>query len=148
MGPARTSVFVFVEPLGRVRPLVTVIASVPLVTPSVSVSAGLSGSDTRIALMSGAFVAENRSAVLEKTRCLPGGGVTTGRASTVMFTVAGAEGARQVYTGRLVNHAIDGDVETTRAGATTKAAWSAARTEVGVPAHVNLPPPTFLDVIK
>ena len=66
----------------------------------------------------------------------------------IRFTVAGAEGARQVYTGRLVNHAIDGDVETTRAGATTKAAWSAARTEVGVPVHVNLPPPTFLDVIK
>ena len=71
MGPARTSVFVLVAPLGRANPLVTVTARVPFVTLSVRVNAALSGSPTRMALFT-VFVAEKRSAALEKTVCEPG----------------------------------------------------------------------------
>jgi hypothetical protein len=57
----------------------------------------------------------------------------------------GANGARQEFSGRIVNHGIDGTVRTVRStGAAQQSEWSAARTEVWEPRHYTLPPPTLI----
>jgi hypothetical protein len=52
---------------------------------------------------------------------------------------------RQEYSGRIVNHGIDGTVRTVRGtAAPQQSTWSAARTEVWEPRHYTLPPPTLI----
>lgn len=50
----------------------------------------------------------------------------------------GGQPVRHLFSGRVINHAIDGEVE-----GGGKAKWSAARTEVWQPAHVGAAPPSL-----
>jgi hypothetical protein len=53
--------------------------------------------------------------------------------------------ARYEFSGRIVNHAIEGTVRMVRAGAAPQQqAWNAARTEVWEPRHFALPAPTLV----
>lgn len=53
--------------------------------------------------------------------------------------------ARTEFSGRIVNHGLDGTMRTVRAGAAPQqASWNAARTEVWEPRHLTLPPPTLV----
>jgi hypothetical protein len=66
---------------------------------------------------------------------------------TLSFAVKpdGPNGARHEFSGRIVNHGIDGTLRTVRgAGAAQQSDWSAARTEVWEPRHYTLPPPTLI----
>jgi hypothetical protein len=64
---------------------------------------------------------------------------------TFVAKLDGPNGARQEFSGRIVNHGIDGTVRTVRGtGAAQQGAWSAARTEVWEPRHYTLPPPTLV----
>jgi hypothetical protein len=54
-----------------------------------------------------------------------------------------AGAARQEFSGRIVNHAIDGTMRT-GPGARQQTAWHAARTETWEPRHFTLPPPTLI----
>jgi hypothetical protein len=52
---------------------------------------------------------------------------------------------RHEFSGRIVNHAIEGTIRTARAGASPQqTAWNAARTETWEPRHFTLPPPTLI----
>lgn len=53
-------------------------------------------------------------------------------------------GARHEYSGRIVNHGVDGTVRAQRPGGVRQQAWSAARTEVWEPRHFTLPAPTLI----
>lgn len=55
----------------------------------------------------------------------------------VSFTVQ-ANGATHEYSGRIVNHAIDGKVRIVRGGETRELPWSASRVELWDPRHVAL----------
>ena len=53
--------------------------------------------------------------------------------------------ARYEFSGRIVNHAIDGTMRLVRAGAAPQEQpWSASRTEVWEPRHFALPAPTLI----
>ncbi|HEV7801337.1 MAG TPA: class I SAM-dependent methyltransferase [Burkholderiales bacterium] len=68
-----------------------------------------------------------------------------GDAITFVAKLDPSGAARQEFSGRIINHAIEGAVRTTRAGAPAQqAAWSAARTETWEPRHLTLPPPTLI----
>jgi hypothetical protein len=61
----------------------------------------------------------------------------------IHFIVTLSEGsapARYEFSGRIINHAIEGRVRVTRGGQARKLAWNAARTELWEPRHVGLPP--------
>jgi SAM-dependent methyltransferase len=62
----------------------------------------------------------------------------------VSFTVQ-ADGAAHEYSGRIVNHAIDGRVRIVRGGQARELPWSAARVEIWEPRHARL---TREDAIK
>jgi hypothetical protein len=52
---------------------------------------------------------------------------------------------RSEFSGRIVNHAIEGTMRTAGAGAASKPVkWRAARSEAWVPRHETLPPPTLI----
>jgi hypothetical protein len=54
-------------------------------------------------------------------------------------------GAKQEFSGRIINHAIEGTVRASKSGGPAQqSAWSAARTEVWEPRHFTLPPPTLI----
>ena len=59
---------------------------------------------------------------------------------------AGGKPVRYTYSGRVINNAVEGEVEIAGDAGTTKAAWNAARTEVWEPDHVTAPPPTLQPV--
>ncbi|MGE5522975.1 MAG: SAM-dependent methyltransferase [Rhodospirillaceae bacterium] len=64
----------------------------------------------------------------------------------VRFTAtvtSGGKPVRYTYAGRVINNAMEGDVEVSRDSGKAKTAWSAARTEVWQPDHVTAPPPTL-----
>ena len=84
----------------------------------------------------GTLSAEGRSVPIEEAKLV---------GDTLTF-VAKLDGAtRQEYSGRVVNHGIDGTVRTAKSGgAPQQAAWSAARTDVWEPRHYTLPPPTLI----
>jgi hypothetical protein len=64
---------------------------------------------------------------------------------TLTFVAKLDGSTRQEYSGRIVNHGIDGTVRTSRGGAQAQqAGWSAARTEIWEPRHYTLPPPTLI----
>jgi len=50
-------------------------------------------------------------------------------------------GARQVYSGRIINHAIEGTARVTRGDETRQLAWSATRVEIREP-HMPAPDPS------
>lgn len=54
---------------------------------------------------------------------------------------SGGQPVRYVYSGRVISNALEGEVEIARASGTSRSKWSAARTEVWEPEHVNAPPP-------
>jgi len=59
----------------------------------------------------------------------------------IRFAAATGEGAsrtRYEFTGRIINHAIEGTARVTRGGQATELAWSAARVEIWEPRHVGL----------
>lgn len=71
--------------------------------------------------------------------------VLTGEDISFSATLDGGAGpVRHVFTGRIVNHSIAGEVRTNRGGADTRAAWNAARVEIWEPAHALLPPPKLV----
>jgi hypothetical protein len=84
----------------------------------------------------GTLAAEGKSVAIEEAKLV---------GDTLTF-VAKLDGAtRQEYSGRLVNHGIDGTVRVAKSGgAPQQSAWSAARTEVWEPRHYTLPPPTLI----
>lgn len=56
---------------------------------------------------------------------------------------AGADETRYEFSGRIVNHAIEGEARISRAGKTRRQPWKAARVELWDPAHYalrNVPP--------
>jgi hypothetical protein len=63
---------------------------------------------------------------------------------TFSAKVDAAGGARQEFSGRIVNHAIEGNIRSARAGSPQQVAWNAARTETWEPRHFTLPPPTLV----
>jgi hypothetical protein len=102
---------------------------------------GGSQRDFELALMQnfqkveGTLTADGKSVPIEEAKLV---------GDTLSF-VAKLDGAtRQEYSGRIVNHGIDGSVRTVRGAAPQQAAWSAARTEVWQPRHYTLPPPTLV----
>ena len=52
--------------------------------------------------------------------------------------------ARYEFSGRIVNHALEGTVRAQRPGGVRQQAWSAARVEVWEPRHFTLPAPTLI----
>jgi hypothetical protein len=84
----------------------------------------------------GTLSVEGRSVAIEDAKLV---------GDTLTF-VAKLDGAtRQEYSGRIVNHGIDGTVRTAKSGAAAQqSGWSAARTEVWEPRHYTLPPPTLI----
>jgi hypothetical protein len=84
----------------------------------------------------GTLAADGKSVPIEEAKLV---------GDTLSF-VAKLDGAtRQEYSGRIVNHALDGTVRTAKAGgAAQQAAWSAARTETWEPRNYTLPPPTLI----
>jgi len=58
----------------------------------------------------------------------------------------GGKPVRHAYAGRVINNAMEGDVEMAGDAGATKAAWSATRTEVWAPEHVTAPAPTLQPV--
>jgi hypothetical protein len=84
----------------------------------------------------GTLSAEGKSVPIEEAKL---------NGDTLSF-VAKVDGTtRQEYSGRIVNHGMDGTVRTVRGGAPVQqTAWSAARTEVWEPRHYTLPPPTLI----
>lgn len=57
----------------------------------------------------------------------------------IAFNVA-LEGAKYEYTGRIVNHAIEGKVRITGKGPARELPWSAARVEIWPPHHASITP--------
>jgi hypothetical protein len=55
-----------------------------------------------------------------------------------------AASARHEFSGRIVNHGIEGTLRSVRAGAPQQVAWNATRTEIWEPRHFTLPPPTLI----
>jgi hypothetical protein len=64
---------------------------------------------------------------------------------TAKVTAAGKP-VRYTYSGRIINNAMEGEVEITRESGNAKSAWNASRTEVWEPQHVSAPPPTLQPV--
>jgi hypothetical protein len=73
-------------------------------------------------------------------------GIQNGKLSgeTIAFT-ATLDGSQYEFSGRIFNHALEGKVRLTRAGATREVTWSATRVEIWDPRHVAL---TKEDAIK
>ena len=63
-----------------------------------------------------------------------------GNVLTFVAKVDPAGTLRHEFSGRIVNHALDGTVR----GAKGAQPWSASRTEVWEPRHLSLPPPTLV----
>ena len=84
----------------------------------------------------GTLTAEGRTMPIEEAKLV---------GDTLTF-VAKLDGAtRYEYSGRIVNHGIDGTMRTVKTGAAPQqAAWTAARTETWPPRHYTLPPPTLI----
>src|SRR4051812_24287287 len=102
-----------------------------------------SGHDVDLALnqnfqkIDGTLTSEGRSVPIEDARL-------TGDSITFVAKVDAA-GAKQEFSGHIVNHAIEGTVRTSKAGGPAQqTAWNAARTEVWEPRHFTLPPPTLI----
>jgi hypothetical protein len=86
----------------------------------------------------GTLAADGKSVAIEDAKLV-------GDALSFVAKLDGPNGARQEFSGRIVNHGIDGTVRTTRgAGPAQQGAWSAARTEVWEPRHYTLPAPTLI----
>lgn len=64
----------------------------------------------------------------------------------VAKVTASGKPVRYTYSGRIINNAMEGDVEITRESGNAKSAWNATRTEVWQAEHVTAPPPTFQPV--
>ena len=85
----------------------------------------------------GTLIVEGRSVPIEDARL-------TGDRLTFTAKLDGGA-ARYEFDGRQTNNALDGTVRIARQGVPAREdKWSAARTEVGVPRHDTLPPPTLI----
>ena len=86
----------------------------------------------------GTVVANGRTVAIEDAKLV-------GDVLTFVAKLDSSGAARTEFSGRIVNHGIDGTMRTVRAGAATQqASWNAARTEVWEPRHFTLPPPTLV----
>jgi hypothetical protein len=84
----------------------------------------------------GTLTSEGRNVPIEDAKL-------TGDAISFVAKLDG--GAKQEFSGRIINNAIEGTVRTSKAGAAAQqTAWGAARTEVWEPRHFTLPPPTLI----
>lgn len=104
-------------------------------------SAGGAAQDAEVTLnqnfqkLDGTLVVGNARAAIEAAQL-------TGDRIRFSATLAEAgKPVRYTYAGRIINHAIEGELEVARESGTAKSAWSAARTEVWQPAHLTAPPP-------
>lgn len=59
---------------------------------------------------------------------------------------SGGAPLRYVFSGRIINHAIEGDARIMRGQTLSQSTWSAVRTELREPAHVGLPPPPMSEL--
>ena len=71
-------------------------------------------------------------------------GKLVGETLTFVTRLDPAGTTRQEFSGRIINHAIEGTVRTVRADAASQQTWRAVRTEVWEPRHFSLPAPTLI----
>ncbi|MES2562040.1 MAG: hypothetical protein V4637_04860, partial [Pseudomonadota bacterium] len=86
----------------------------------------------------GTVAVNGKSAAIEDAKL-------SGTALTFVAKLDAAGRTRSEFSGRIVNHRIEGTMRTVGAGAAAKSAkWSASRTEAWSPRHETLPPPTLI----
>ncbi len=86
----------------------------------------------------GSVSAAGRSVPIEDARLV-------GDAITFVAKLDASGAVRHEFSGRIINHAIEGTIRTVGPGATTpQTVWNAARTETWEPRHMTLPPPTLI----
>jgi hypothetical protein len=83
----------------------------------------------------GTLTVDGRSVAIEDAKLV-------GDVLTFVAKVDQAGAVRHEFSGRIVNHALDGTVRVAKGGASQT--WSASRTEVWEPRHLSLPPPTLV----
>ena len=83
----------------------------------------------------GTLTVDGRALPIEEPKLL-------GDVLTFVAKVDPAGAVRHEFSGRIVNHALDGTVRVGKGGAAQP--WSASRTEVWEPRHLSLPPPTLV----
>jgi hypothetical protein len=84
----------------------------------------------------GTLAVNGRSAAIEEAKLV---------GETIAFVAKPDSSARYEFSGRIVNHAIDGTMRAAAPNGTPRQqAWSAARVEVWEPRHFLLPPPTLI----
>jgi hypothetical protein len=88
-------------------------------------------------VLSGTLMADGRKLALEEARLV---------GEQISFSATDDSGARYSFSGRIINHAIEGDARVARGKSESRIAWNAVRTVLREPAHVGLPPPVMPEI--